>query len=122
MIGKAKTAKLTHAKSPHRRPPTSAWDPAAWLPRVTVAAATTPRPQALPSCMEIFKRYECDGADALGSSIAATLLVGVQAVDLVVNRAEAGVDPPVHPVKEGVVERDQIGDRLDGRLGVAQLL
>ncbi len=34
------------------------------------------------------------------------LLVGVQAVDLVVHRAEAGVDPPIHPVKEGVVERD----------------
>jgi hypothetical protein len=50
------------------------------------------------------------------------LLVGVQAVDLVVHGAEGRVELLVHLAEEGVVERDLIGDRLNGRLGVAQLL
>src|SRR5215207_7481098 len=58
--GKANTAKPAQAYSPHRRPQTRASELPASPPSAAEAAATTvattPNPQALPNCMEVFKR------------------------------------------------------------------
>jgi hypothetical protein len=45
----------------------------------------------------------------------------LQGLDLVVHATEAGVDPPVHPLEGGIIERNLLLDRLGETLGVVQL-